>query len=140
MKEKFFSIKTKMTIGVILMCFLIGALAIFAVNRISTSIIDREYSDKAEMITQAVVHTIDPDEVLEVKNAILDIYDGIDNVVPSTEWGSDEWNEYIANYESVRDLQSFKDLQDSFRAYQDIYKVDCFYLSIYILLFTSLYI
>ncbi len=132
MKEiKLISLKTKMTIGVILICFLIGALSIFSVNRIATSIIDEEYGDKAEKITEAVVRTIDPDEVLEVKNAILDIYNGIDNVVPSTKWGSDEWNDYIANYEGVRDLQAFKDIQEQFRAYQDIYNVDCFYLSIY---------
>lgn len=132
MKEaKFISIKTKMTIGVILICFLIGALAVFSVNRIATSIIDKEFSDRAEQISEAMANTIDPDEVLELKNAILDIYSGIDNVVPSTEWGSDEWNEYIANYEGIRDLEVFQKLQDHFRVYQDIYKVDCFYLSIY---------
>ena len=130
-KEKFISLKTKMTVGVILICFLIGALAIFSVNRIATSIIDKEYSDRAEQITEAVAYTLDPDEVLELKNAVMDIYNGIDNVVPSSEWGSDEWNEYIAKYEGIRDMQAFKDLQEQFRAYQDIYKVDCFYLSIY---------
>ncbi len=130
-KIKFISLKTKITMGVILICFLIGALAIFSVNRIATSIIDKEYSDKAEQISEAVTLTLDPDEVLELKNAVLDIYNGIDNVVPSTEWGSDEWNEYIAEYDSIRDLPEFKKLQELFRVYQDIYQVDCFYLSIY---------
>ena len=129
--NKFISLKTKMTIGVIIMCSLIGALAIISVDRISTSIIDKEYSERAEQISEAVASTLDPDDVLTLKNAILDIYNGIDNVVPSTEWGSDEWNEYIAKYEGVRDLPEFKKLQDHFRVYQDIYKVDCFYLSIY---------
>ena len=85
MKEiKLISLKTKMTIGVILICFLIGALAIFSVNRIATSIIDEEYGDKAEKITEAVVRTIDLDEVLEVKNAILDIYNGLAKDVITT--------------------------------------------------------
>ncbi len=132
MKEnKLFSLKTKLTIGIIVICTLIGALAIFCVDRISTNIIDKEYSDKAEQITQAVTATLDPDEVRELRDAILDIYNGLDVIVPSTEWGSDEWNEYIAQYESIRSLPVFRKLQAQFREYQDIYKVDCIYLTIY---------
>ncbi len=130
-KEKFISLKTKMTIGIILLCLLISATAVFFINSISTTIIDKEYGDKAEQLTEAVASTLDPDEVLELKNAILEIHNGIDKTVPSSEWGSDEWNEYIANYDSIRDLEVFKKLQDQFRLYQDIYRVDCIYLTIY---------
>ena len=132
MKEPgFVSLKTKMTMGIILICLLIGASAVFFINSISTTIIDKEYGDKAEQITEAVASTVDPDEVLELKNAVLDIYNGIDKAVPSSEWGSDAWNEYIARYDSIRDLPVFKKLQDQFRVYQDIYQVDCIYLTIY---------
>lgn len=130
-KERFISLKIKITIGVILICLLIGSLAIFAVNYIATSIIDTEYSERAEQITEAVTNTLDPDDVLELKNAILEIYNGIDVVVPSTEWGSDEWNEYMANYDEIKELPVFNKLQEHFRVYQDIYKVECIYLTIY---------
>ena len=130
-KERFISLKIKITIGVILICLFIGSLAIFAVNYIATSIIDTEYSERAEQITEAVTNTLDPDDVLELKNAILEIYNGIDVVVPSTEWGSDEWNEYMANYDEIKELPVFNKLQEHFRVYQDIYKVECIYLTIY---------
>ncbi len=130
-KERFISLKTKIIIGVIVMCFLIGALAIYSVNRIASVIIDREYKQKAEEIPQTVAKAIDPKDVLELRDHIYNIYTGIDNVVPSTEWGSDEWNEYMAHYEGTSDLPVFKKLQDTFREYQDIYQVDCIYIVYY---------
>ncbi len=131
-KEHFVSLKTKLSIGVIIMCLLIGLLAIFAVTRIATAIIDREYTDRAEQITEAVVTTLDPKDVLEMRDAVLDVYKDVeDKVVPSTEWGSDEWNEYMAHYASLRELPVYHKLQEHFRKYQDIYKVDCIYVTCY---------
>ena len=46
-KEHFVSLKIKISIGVIVVCFLIGLLAIFSVSRIASGIVDKEYSDKA---------------------------------------------------------------------------------------------
>ena len=130
-KERFISLKVKITIGVILICFLIGLLAILSVNRIATTIVDKEYGDKAEQISEAVVNTLDPADVYELTEAVMNIYDSVDKVVPSSEWGSDEWNEYMANYEGIDQLPVFIKLRDHFRVYQDIFDVDCIYISTY---------
>ena len=130
-KDSFISLKVKMTIGVILMCLLIGAIAIISVDRISGSIIDKEYSDRAEQISEAVAFTVDPEDVRELKEAVLAVYDGVDEVVPSTEWGSDAWNAYMANYDGIRELPVFNRLQNFLRDYQEIYKVDCIYMTTY---------
>ncbi len=130
-KERFFSLNLKMTIGIILMCFFIGAVAIFAVNRIATSMIDKEYSDRADQVSAAMAVTVDPQDVKTLRDAVVDIYKGVDNVVPSSEWGSDEWNAYMANYEGIRFLPEFNKLQKLFRTYQDIYGVECIYVTDY---------
>ncbi|MCR5675242.1 MAG: GGDEF domain-containing protein [Lachnospiraceae bacterium] len=130
-KECFFSIRAKFTLGIIIICLLIGSLAIFSVNRIATGIIDREYSDRAEQISRAMANTIDPDDLFELRNAVYDIYTGVDEVVTSTEWGSDAWNAYMANYDSIREMPVFHKLQDHFRVYQDIFGVDCIYVTYY---------
>ncbi len=127
-KERFVSLKVKMTIGLILICFFIGLLAILSVRSIATNIIDKEYSDKAEQITEAVVNTLDPDEVLELTNAVMSVYNSVDEVVPSSEWGSDAWNAYMSNYTGIDELPVFLKLRDHFRIYQDIYKVNCIYI------------
>lgn len=127
-KERFVSLRVKIAIGIILVCVLVGLVAIIAVRRIATDIIDREYEDRAEQITEAVAHSIDPNDVKEVTDAVLEIYYGVDEIVPSSEWGSDAWNAYMSNYEGIEDLEVFQKIRDEFRVYQDIFGVDCIYL------------
>ncbi len=129
--ERFVSLKVKITIGVILICFLIGLLAILSVNRIATTIVDKEYGDKAEQVSEAVVNIIDPADVYELNEAVMNVYYSVDKVVPSTEWGSDEWNEYMSNYEGIDQLPVFIKLRDQFRVYQDIFNIDCIYITQY---------
>ena len=125
------SLRVKLSVGIVVICFLTGMFAILSVYRISTSIIDREYSDKADQITEAVVQTVDPAEIQELADIVTNIYDGVDKVVPSSEWGSDEWNAYMANYEGIEDLPLFQKIRDHLRLYQDIFKVDCIYITHY---------
>ncbi len=129
--KRFVSLRVKLTIAIVFVCFLIGLLAIVAVNHIASNIIDQEYRDRAEQITQAVVCATDPEEVREITDIVLEKYRGIDNVVPSSEWGSDEWNAYMSNYEGIEKLPVFKTLREHLRVYQDIFKVDCIYLTNY---------
>ena len=130
-KERFVSLKIKMTVGVILICLLIGSFAVFSVNRLASDIIDREYRSRAEQISEAVAITVDDTEAFELTNAVIDIYNGVDEVVPSSEWGSDRWNAYMSNYEDIEKLPVFIKLRDAFRRYQDVFGVDCIYLMVY---------
>ena len=130
-KERFVSLKVKLTIGLILICFLTGLLAILSVRSIAVNIVDKEYSDKAMQISEAVAETLDPADVYEVNDKVMSIYRSMDKIVPSTEWGSDEWNAYIANYSEIEELPVFIKLRDHFRKYQDIFKVDCIYIMNY---------
>ena len=127
-KKPFISLKVRMSIGIVSMCLLISLLAILLMFRTIKDIVDKDYIDKAEQITEAVVSSLDAYDVKELTDVVVGIYDGIDNVVPSSEWGSDEWNEYIAKYESVEDLPAFSRIRDQLREYQDIFHVNCFYI------------
>lgn len=127
----YLSLRVKLSVVIIIICFLTGMFAILSVYRISANIIDKEYSDKADQITEAVVQTVDPAEIQELADIVTNIYDGVDKVVPSSEWGSDEWNAYMANYEGIEDLPLFQKIRDHLRLYQDIFKVDCIYITHY---------
>ncbi len=131
MNKRFISIKTKLTIGVILICLVIGAVAVASVFKISGDIIDKEYCDRAEAVAEAVAYAIDADDLNELKEAVLEVYGDGKSVVPSTEWGSDEWNEYQAQYDDIRNLPAFSRVQEKFRDYQEIYDVECIYSTTY---------
>ena len=115
----------------IVICFLTGAVAVISVNRIASGIIDREYMDRAEQIAEAMATGIDGEKAKELTDMVADVYFGIDNVVPSTEWGSDEWNEYMSNYDGIEEEPVFKEIRDYLRKYQDIFDVDCIYIMLY---------
>ncbi|MBQ3891247.1 MAG: hypothetical protein II740_07880 [Lachnospiraceae bacterium] len=95
-----------------------GSLSVFSVNRIASSIVDIEYRNKAEQLAEAVANMIDPDDVIELKDAVLKVYDNVDEVIPSSEWGSDAWNEYMAHYEGIDRLPVFNRLREQLRIYQ----------------------
>ena len=127
-KERFVSLRVKISLGIILVCVLIGLVAILSVRKIATDIIDREYEDKAEQITEAVAHILDPNDVKEITDTVLAVYNSVDEIVPSSEWGSDAWNEYMSHYEGIEDLEVFQKIRDELRVYQDIFGVNCIYI------------
>ena len=128
--ERFVSLRIKITIGVILICLFTGVLAIISVNRIATAIVDKEYGDKAEQVSKAMVSVVDAKDIKELNDAVMQVWEkvGAENVVPSSEWGSDEWNAYMANYEGIEELPVFVKVRDEFREFQDIFNVDCIYV------------
>ena len=106
-KKPFISLKVKISIGVVSVSLLLGILAVLLMNGIATDIIDKEYVDKAEQITKAVVNTLDAQDVKKLTDDVMDIYMNVDAVVPSSEWGSDAWNKYMSNYDAISDEPEF---------------------------------
>lgn len=127
-KKPFISLKVKISIGVVSVSLLLGILAVLLMNGIATDIIDKEYVDKAEQITKAVVNTLDAQDVKKLTDDVMDIYMNVDAVVPSSEWGSDAWNKYMSNYDAISDEPEFGRLRQQLRIYQDIFDVNCFYI------------
>ncbi len=77
-KERFLSLRVKLTIGVVVICFVIGLISILSVQRIATDVIDKEYRDRAEQIAEAVVTTIDPEEAYEITDLVMTAYRSIE--------------------------------------------------------------
>ena len=121
-KKSFISLKTKLTLSIIAICLIIGSIAFFAVRRLATDIIDKEYEDKAEQLAAAMAQTLDTDEIEELTNKVMDIYYDQDTVVFSSDWGSDAWNEYQAKYSGIESDPLYRKIQDELRVYQDIYR------------------
>ena len=129
MKNKpFMSLKLKLSIGVVVICLLIGVLAVVLVNAIAADIVDKEYMSKAEQMTKAVVTALDPEDVKELTGQVMGIYENVDTVVSSNDWGSSKWKEYMDNYEGIEQLPVYHRLRKKLRTYQDIFQVNCFYI------------
>ncbi len=127
-KKPYISLKAKLSIGIVFMCFMIGFTAILLMTRIAKDIVDSEFTSKAEQVSKAVVHTLEVGDVRILTDKVMKTYRQLDEVVPSTEWGTDAWNEYMSNYEGIDNLPVYVQLRNYLRVYQDIFDVDCIYI------------
>ncbi len=127
-KKPYISLKAKLSISIVVMCFMIGFLAILLMMRIAKDIVDSEYTSKAEQVSKAVVHTLNVGDVRILTDKVMKTYRQVDEIVPSTEWGTDAWNEYMSHYEGIDNLPVYVQLRNYLRVYQDIFGVDCIYI------------
>ncbi len=127
-KKPYISLKVKLSIGIALICLMIGFLAIFLMNRVAKDIVDNEYISKAEQVSKAVVHTLNVSDVNILTDKVMEIYRQMDTVVTSAQWGSDAWEEYMSHYDDIDNLPVYVQLRNYLRVYQDIFDVDCIYI------------
>ena len=89
-----------------------------------------DYKEIADNLSATVALAIDVQDVKEVKNNVKSIVDASKTHPTSEEWGSDEWNEYIAQFSEINNSESFINLRDSLREIQEANSndIDCIYL------------
>ena len=126
--KPYISLKAKLSLGRVAMCLLIGFLSIILMNRTAKEIVDSEYTSKAEQVSKAVVQTLNVGNVKLLTDKVMDTYRQVDTVVPSTEWGTDAWKEYMSHYDDIDNLPVYVQLRNYLRVYQDIFDVDCIYI------------
>ncbi len=75
---------------------------------------EQSFKDRAKDIANLVVLTVDGDALAAVRDKVMEIYNSVplDEVVLSDDWGSDEFNAYLAKFESVYDMPEFKKVHE----------------------------
>ena len=128
MKKPYISLRVKLSISIVFICLMIGLPAILLISRIAKDIVDSEYTSKAEQVSKAVVHTLNVGNVKLLTDRVMETYRSVDTVVPSTEWGTDAWNDYMSHYEGIDNLPVYVQLRNYLRVYKDIFDVDSIYI------------
>ena len=85
------------------------AMGFFAVSVSRTN--RKEYINDTTNLSATVAETIDVDKYYGLYEQVKTIVDNSPTKPLSDQWGSDEWNEYIAQFESIWTCQDFKDIQ-----------------------------
>ena len=102
-KRKFkISIQLKTSIIITLFALFLGTIAIVFFYRVIYRTDNDHTKATAQNISATVAETIDVDKYVVVKDKIQSILDTIENPVFSDDWGSPEWNDYIAQFDSVQ--------------------------------------
>ncbi len=113
------------------MALTFSGVAVLASYRIINNLINDSYTSRATEIAKTVSVYLDRDEVLKLKQAVMEIYGSIDedDRYNSEHWGSPEFDEYVAHFDPIYDLPEFQHLLAKMKKIQDQNSVDCIYLN-----------
>lgn len=125
-----FSLKKKTMIVMIIAFAITGIISIFLFSRATDDIIHSEYYTHCTDLSNTVAHSIDVDQVIAVKNEVLDIYRKLD---PSEYIDSDHddepaYEDYLNHYSHVEDMEEYRQIQQSLRNIQNVNHVECLYI------------
>ena len=128
MKKTQFSLRKKTILFAVGIAIVVGLLAILIYYRGIQDVINSQYKARSLDIVNLVSLEIDSDRVLHVQTAVRDIYDQIEHKVKSDEWGSPAFDEYIANYAPVAEMEDYQTLLADLRRMQNVLDVNCLYI------------
>ena len=122
------SLRTKTIVLIILIAVILGAVSLIVSSWYINQLVEDQYRSRAEEISSTVSAVIDKDKFASVADSILKIYHETDDKVISDEWGTPEFDQYIAHFAELEEREDFQYLLQQLRSIQDVNKVDCLYL------------
>ena len=123
------SLRKKTVILIVTIAVVIGLTGILVSSRFIGRLIDSSYEDKARDIARTMAAVIDTEQAKTLNDAVQAIYRDTEEVVYSDDWGSPEFDAYIARYAALEESEAFQALLAQLRKIQDVNDVDCLYLS-----------
>lgn len=126
-----FSLKHKAVLIIIALALVLSAISIIVSVRFVSNIIRNNYEKEATNLSRTVAAVVDAGAVERLRDATKAIYDsiGADRRVPSDEWGSDAFYEYLSNFEALSETEDYARIYDLIRGIQDENEVDCIYIA-----------
>jgi diguanylate cyclase (GGDEF)-like protein len=126
-----FSLKKKLVILVVFIIVIVTALAAAFTYKGFTDINRMLYVSRSKELSATVAALVDAEQVKRVRDAVFTIHEGIENPVSSDAWGSPEFDDYVRNFNSVLDMDDYKEIFDQLLLIQDKNNLQ----SVYILMF-----
>lgn len=122
------SLKAKAIFLIIGVAVLIGVSAVIVYDRGISTLVINDYESRSVEITRAMAEILDKDKVRTLRDNVMSIYESVDNVVLSDQWGSPAFNEYVSLFSEIENTPEFNDLREQLRMVQDPIDVDCLYI------------
>ncbi len=122
------SIRNKFALLMFMTTGLISASLIIASTLVVRRLIDNTYKENADKASYITADSVDIEAVKTLRDQIMEIYYQSDPKVTSTDWGSEAFEAYQAQYESLYDTEEYKEVIEDLKAVQDNSQVNCIYL------------
>lgn len=123
-----FPLKRKFALLIVAVIVSISVITILTCANILNDTITKHYTEYSIDLAKTVAATVDAERTREVRDQIMEIYRNTDNKVSSEEWGTPEFDEYIARYAEIEKSADFITLKAQLRKIQDANHVESIYL------------
>ena len=89
------------------------------------------YKENADNLSSLVAEVVDSNDCKVLKDSVKSIVDSSKTHPFSDEWGSDEWNEYIAQFDGIYEMPEFTRVRDYLRKIADSQsdELNCIYIA-----------
>ena len=123
-----FPLKRKFALLLIAVIISISAITIAICGNILHNVISKHYTDYSVDLANTVAVTVDSELVRTVRDRVMEVYRDTDDRVSSEDWGTPEFDAYIARFDDIEKSADFTALRDQLREIQDVNHVDSVYL------------
>ena len=124
-----FSLSKKAILLIVVIAVVISLLSAVIYNRGIHDVIKSQYESRSIDIARLVAVSIDSDKLLNVQKAVRDIYDHAENRVMSDQWGTPEFEAYVAQFFPIEEMGDYQALRADLRQMQDALDVNCLYIT-----------
>ena len=118
----------KVAIFIVVMAAVLSFTALIANNRVIKQMLDQHYKEHAWEIAGTAAIDINGSEARWLRDEVLSTYLEADPKVGSGEWGSPEFNDYVARFSYIEDSEAFQTARSHLRQIQDMNGVQSIYL------------
>jgi len=122
-----FSLKMKTILLIVSIAVLISAGGVLVFDKGLRDVVETQYEDRSIDIAKLVALQTDAERLRSLRDKVLEIYYKSPDVVLSDQWGSPEFNAYVAQYAAIEETEDFLILREDLRRMQDSLDVDCLY-------------
>ena len=123
------SLRTKTVLLIILTAAIIGIAGTIISSQTLNQVVDDSYRSRATGVANSMAAVLDIQKAAALKEAVMKIYNATDEKVSSDDWGSPEFDAYMARFNEIEQSDEFIFLQKQLRSIQDVNEVDCLYLT-----------
>ncbi len=122
------SIRGKFALLIFITTGLISAALIITSTIVVRWLIDNTYKENADKASRIAADNVDIDALKTLRDQVLEIYQESDPKVTSSDWGSEAFEEYQAQYDALYETDEYQKLIRQLRAVQNNSNVDCIYI------------
>lgn len=124
-----FPLKYKAALLILTIVLMTSVVATFVSSKIIKNIGQESYTRQAVHLADTIAVSIDGDQVRELRDAVLAVYNTTSEKVYSDRWGEPEFDFYLARYSAIEGMDAYTSLREYLRRIQDVNDAESIYVT-----------